>query len=1064
VPARRRTEIHDPVTGDLLPRLRKALGAQFAVERELGGGGMSRVFVATETALGRRVVIKLLTPELAAGVNVERFRREIQLAARLQHANIVPVLATGELDGLPWFTMPFVDGESLRARLGRGSVGVTEAVGLLRDVARALAFAHARGVAHRDIKPENILLAGGAAVVADFGIAKAISAARTEPGGMTLTQVGTSIGTPTYMSPEQAAGDVHADHRVDLYSFGVVAYELLAGRPPFTHGTPQKQLAAHLAEQPKPVGDLRPDVPPALATLVMRCLEKDADARPQTAEEIVRTLETVTSGSGAPAMPAILLGGSGMVRKALALWAASFVLVAVLAKAAIVGIGLPDWVFPGALIVMGLGLPVILFTAFVQRQMQRMLTATPQLTPGGTQAPQGTLATIAVKASPHVSWSRAAKGGAWAVGSFVAIVGVWMVMRALGIGPAATLLSAGKVDAKERIIVAEFRSPGDTLLGATVTDAFRTDLAQSSTLNVISSAVARNALRRMRLPDTTRVNEDVARQIAARDGMKAIITGEVVSLGGSYVLSARLVSALGNDELATFRETAAEARDIIPAIGRLSKAIRAKVGDNLRRVQAAQTLDKVTTPSLEALQKYVQAVRLIEAQNDWERGKPLLEEAIALDSGFAMAYRKLAMEESNRFGNASRIQALLQKAFDNRDRLTEDERLITDASYYMMGPHPDRNKVVAAYEQLLQRDPTNVTALNNVAIMYRDLHQYAKAEESARRAVAVQPTATVFFNNVFFNQVSQGKIAPAETTLRAMAAALPKNPFVLFNTAQLEWIKGNHDSTLALARALQADPAADVQRAGLSMGRRVAQVRGQLAVAGRYRQQLRANRLAAGVRSADIVIAIDEASDQFWFLNDKARALRTIDAALARTPLESLPMADRPYDDLAMFYARLGRPDRARQLLAGLDRRHEAAPSLYDETIRHDVVGLINIAEGKYDDAISELRQSTGDDCDGCREPDIALAFDLAGRPDSAIAAHERYLANKVFYRVEIDARFLAPTYKRLGELYEAKGSRAKAAEYYEKFVELWKSADPELQPQVRAVQEKLARLRRAGG
>ena len=190
------------MTGDLLPRLREVLGAQFTVERELGGGGMSRVFVATENALGRKVVIKLLTPELAAGVNVERFRREIQLAARLQHANIVPVLTTGELDGLPWFTMPYVDGESLRSRLGRGGVGITETVGLLRDVARALAYAHARGVVHRDIKPENILLAGGAATVADFGIAKAISAARTQPTGLTLTQVGTSIGTPTYMSPE----------------------------------------------------------------------------------------------------------------------------------------------------------------------------------------------------------------------------------------------------------------------------------------------------------------------------------------------------------------------------------------------------------------------------------------------------------------------------------------------------------------------------------------------------------------------------------------------------------------------------------------------------------------------------------------------------------------------------------------------------------------------------------------------------------------------------------------------------------------------------------------------
>ena len=1055
------------MSGDLLTRLKSTLGTQFTIERELGGGGMSRVFVATETALGRRVVIKLLTPELAAGVNIDRFRREIQLAARLQHANIVPVLTQGEFDGLPYFTMPFVDGESLRARLGRGGLSITEVVSLLRDVSRALAFAHSNGVVHRDIKPENILLAGGAATVADFGIAKAISAARAGPSGLTLTQVGTSIGTPTYMSPEQAAGDVGADHRVDLYSFGVVAYELLAGRPPFNHATPQKQLAAHLAEKPQAILALRPDTPAALAEVVMRCLEKDADHRPQRADDVARLLETVTSGTAQPALPAILLGGRGMLQKALGLWAVAFVLVAVIAKAAIVGIGLPDWVFPGSVVVMLLGLPVILFTAYVQRQAQRILTTTPQLTPGGTQAQvgvQGTLATMAIKASPHMSWRKTAVGGVWAVGAFVVIIGAWMVMRSLGIGPAATLLTSGKLDAKDKLIVAEFKSEGDTLLGATVTDAFRTDLAQSSTLNVLSSATVRDALRRMRKADSTKVTEDVARQIAAREGMKALIAGAVVSLGGGYVLSARLVSTIGNEELATFRETAADSKDIIPAIGRLSKAVRSKVGDNLKRVQAARNLDRVTTPSLEALQKYVQGARLLEVQGDWERGKPLLEDAIALDSGFAMAYRKLAVEESNRFGNASRIQFLLQKAYDNRDRLTDEERFITEGSYFMSGPRPDRNKVIAAYEQLLELNPTNVTALNNVSIMYRDLHQFAKAEESARRAVAAQPTAAVFFNNVFFNQVAQGKLVEADTTLKAMEAALPKNPGVLASYGQLAWMRGDIDSTLAMARQLQSSPSKQTQRTGNNFARRAAATRGQLVTAQKFRQLNREIQLAAGVKAVDIILALEEAQAGLWYLNDRDRAMKTVEASLVRTPLDGLPMADRPYAQLAQFFARAGQLDRAQQMLAGMDKKHAVAPDLYDESNRHLVVGVTNIAEKRYDDAIRELGQANGDDCTGCTLPYVALAHDLAGRPDSAIAVHERFLLDKTFYRMNIDAEHLGPTYKRLGELYEAKGDKAKAVGYYQKFAELWKNADAELQPQVRAVRDKLAKLQRQGG
>ena len=259
-------------------RLAEALGPGFRIERELGGGGMSRVFLAEDRTLGRKIVVKVLPPELTAGVNVERFNREILLAAKLQHPHIVPVHSAGEMDGLPWFTMPFVEGESLRTRLGRGAPGITESVSLLRDVAKALAYAHERGIVHRDIKPDNILITGGSATVADFGIAKAISASRTQGSNETLTQVGTSIGTPTYMSPEQAAGDPDTDHRADIYSFGCVAYELLAGRPPFVESTPRRLLTAHMAEKPQRIGELRVDTPPALADLVMRCLEKEADA------------------------------------------------------------------------------------------------------------------------------------------------------------------------------------------------------------------------------------------------------------------------------------------------------------------------------------------------------------------------------------------------------------------------------------------------------------------------------------------------------------------------------------------------------------------------------------------------------------------------------------------------------------------------------------------------------------------------------------------------------------------------------------------------------------------
>jgi serine/threonine-protein kinase len=281
---------------DVLSSIQAALGDAYTIERELGGGGMSRVFVATETALSRRVAVKVLSPELLQGVSAERFAREVALAAKLQDPHIVPVLTTGATpDGLPYFTMPFIEGESLRERMKQGPVPLEEAVRILRDVAEALEYAHARGIVHRDIKPENVLLSGRNAVVADFGIAKAVSAARESVPGGTLTSIGLSLGTPAYMAPEQAAGDA-VDHRADVYAWGMMAYELLAGAHPFASRTSAAQLmAAQLSEMPKPLDEVRPGLPPSLGALVMQCVAKVPTERPADAAAVLAALGGATT-------------------------------------------------------------------------------------------------------------------------------------------------------------------------------------------------------------------------------------------------------------------------------------------------------------------------------------------------------------------------------------------------------------------------------------------------------------------------------------------------------------------------------------------------------------------------------------------------------------------------------------------------------------------------------------------------------------------------------------------------------------------------------------------------
>jgi eukaryotic-like serine/threonine-protein kinase len=295
---------------DLRDQLQSALGDAYTIERELGGGGMSHVFLATERRLDRQVVIKLLPPDVAGGVSLDRFHREIQLVAKLQNPHIVPVISAGEADGVPFFTMPFVEGRSLRDLLTAGTkVSVTEGANILRDVAMALAYAHERGIVHRDIKPDNVLISGGAAVVTDFGVAKAISSARagtSAPGG-SLTQIGFSLGTPLYMAPEQAAADPSTDHRADIYSFGIMAYELFAGVPPFAGRSPAALLAAQMTEAPPLLSAARPDAPVPLVELVRRCLEKEPAKRPQSAAELVQALDQALVASGQPALGAAAL-------------------------------------------------------------------------------------------------------------------------------------------------------------------------------------------------------------------------------------------------------------------------------------------------------------------------------------------------------------------------------------------------------------------------------------------------------------------------------------------------------------------------------------------------------------------------------------------------------------------------------------------------------------------------------------------------------------------------------------------------------------------------------------
>jgi tRNA A-37 threonylcarbamoyl transferase component Bud32/tetratricopeptide (TPR) repeat protein len=1014
-------------------QLQATLAGTHTLERELGGGGMSLVWLAEETRLKRKVVVKVLSPELAQGISVERFEREIQTVAQLQQANIVPVITSGDTNGLPYYTMPFVEGESLRARVARGPLPVADVIGIMRDVSKALGYAHKHGVVHRDIKPDNVMISGGTAVVTDFGIAKAISDSResssTSTRSESLTQLGTSIGTPAYMAPEQAAGDPGVDHRADIYSLGCMIYELLAGQSPFAGRSPQRMLAAHMSEMPKPIGEVRPEIAPAFADLITQCLAKEPADRPQSAHDIAQILDGIATGTGVHS-GSMLSAGRISNGRALAIYAGAVAVVALFAKAAIVGIGLPDWVFPGAMIVMAL--------------------------------------TLALKALPRMTWGKVARFGSYAIGAFTVVVGAFMVMRALGIGPVGSLIASGDFKERDRVIITDFTvSNGDSALGRVVSDAIRAGLADSRVFTLVTPVEIAASLQRMQRPATTRINLETARQIALRDGVKAIIDGDVTMIGTSYIVATRLVTADSGRELASYRGTASSSDAIIGVADDLSRKLRGKAGESLKRVQGTPALAYASTSSLEALRKYSDGARANDVERDYMKSIALLREAVALDSNFAEGWRKLsvAIRNSGRFPPSASDSAI-RKAFALAGRMTERERDAVLASYWGGTPGNDRAKAIATYERMLARGDS-VLALNNVAIQYSSRQEYARSESLYRASIRVNPTAATSYSNLLNVFASQSKYKERDSLL---AVAMERFPAITtFKQAKLNYLFDQsrvEDGLKALDSAIKdPDPrnpawaTARLGQARLADGH----VREWQTLSLKARDMVRTGPPQPGVfRAAEVL------STRIDLGMPYEAELKTFDAELAKFNIDSLPVLDRPYFYLASVQAVTGRADRAKALVAKFDAAvRDTAMRRWQANGILEAQANIAYAEKRWTDAIRLAREASRrpdgpvNGCIECVPLALMRLFAEAGMVDSALYYHDIYKKTPVGSRPREgpDYRIGAPMIERLAKMYDTKGDTANAVLQYNEFIQMWKDADPELQPRVAAARERVKKL-----
>jgi tetratricopeptide (TPR) repeat protein len=660
---------------------------------------------------------------------------------------------------------------------------------------------------------------------------------------------------------------------------------------------------------------------------------------------------------------------------------------------------------------------------------------------------------------------KAAAVGALAAIGLGAAATLSLTIRPREYEPRGTLLAAGILAQRERLLLADFGTRQvDSSLGGVLTEAFRIDLTQSPAVTLVPPVQVAEVLTRMERPDTARLDPALAREIAVREGIKAVVTGEIARAGTQYVLSAQVVATKDGEVLTAHRVTAPDSTRLIDAVDELSRDLRARVGESLRAIDREPPLAQVTTASLPALRQYSAAVRAGDHEGDSEKAIAHLEEAVALDTGFAMAYRTLGMYASN-IGKPERVLRGYGAAMQRLDRLTERERNFTLGDYYTV-VKPDLPRAATAYEAILEDYPDDREALNNLGWVYFGLRRLSEAESLCQRALAVdslywQPYTTLMMLHVMLKQWGR-----AQTTYEQAIRRLPNVPPLRELGIRLAERRGDYATARIQAQKLLehsgADPAwrADAHR-HLAI---VAAVRGQLREAERHLREAMSARLRAGRTSdyfAEVILSVSLAAG---VAGEPSRGVSELERALAQHPLRSLQPMDRPYLDLAIAFARAGRADRARALLAEYEQagdRRGVTGGLPGRDQGRGMLDLswghIALAERRWPAAIARFQAAVAEDATPAFGlPALGRAYDLTGQIDSAIAIYERYLdAPDVWddFRMGLDrgtlAIELAGIHRRLGELYRRRGERGKARAYSTRFVELWKDCDPELRPQV---------------
>ena len=682
---------------------------RYEIRSKIGAGGMGEVYLAQDTRLRRKVALKILPAEVASDrQRMERFVQEAQAASALNHPNIITIYEIDATDSAHFIVTEFIDGETLRQRMGLGDMKLGEVLKVGIQTASALVAAHQAGIVHRDIKPDNIMLRrDGIVKVLDFGLAKLAEPAPTQyvdseaPTSAPIkTEPGIVMGTTIYMSPEQARG-LPVDARTDIFSLGVLIYEMVAGRLPFTGSNKFEVLAGILSDKgPPPLARYTHEAPAELERIVGKALAKQREERYQSATDLLIDLRAL--------------------KKRLE----------------------------------------------IDAELER---ATPLERFAGTPSAPISIATKPPAPTESIPPPPAASSAEYIVnqvqlhkrGAMITL-GVLALTIALGLFWYFKSGSGAPLTERDRIVLADFiNTTGDPVFDGTLKQALAVHLEQSPFLNIFSDQRVREALRFMNRSDQ-RVTKDIAREICERQGLKAFLTGSISNLGSHYVITLEATNAQTRDTIALQQAEAESKEQVLSALGNVATKLREQLGESLSSIEKFDApLEQATTSSLEALKAYSLGTEQ-NVKGKYLEAIPSLKRAVELDPNFALAYRGLAVNYGNT-GQMALAAEAARKAFELRERVSQREKAHIEYSYYQRETG-ELNKAIEVLELLVQTYPRDETGHHNLGVRYESVGLDEKAVEEYREALRLNPSRAIALSalsGVFIrlNRVEEAKAA-----------------------------------------------------------------------------------------------------------------------------------------------------------------------------------------------------------------------------------------------------------------------------------------------------------------